>query len=498
MGERASRLRRILGWLVPFLGATVALGVQVIIPRLLQVELVGGQYTAFVAISAVAAYVSLADVGLSTAVLPGLSALHGAGRRAAFAWEAGRIARVFLVTALIGALFAAVMLQTAPIYAEGAPGDRFEWSGLALIASNAMLLALGSHHAAVLFATGRLVQAQIASLASSIAPQIAMVLTVIVTRRLDTGIVVMAIMTGLAAMVRAAHSRAVVRRETAGAAADDYKPVPLSHLVTAGMALRAATALPSSAYPHLLSVLAVSQVDATVPARTFVNGCRIVGQQFVNVLAVYVTRKMAGDDTSRAQGRHAYVVTSSFLAGVHLLLIAFAGALAVPVFRAWLPHHAPIIRDYLPGLLMEQALVAAVAPTTILYMARNQLRALGVVLFAGAVVGLASMPIALQLAPRAGYGISFAISAIPWFVIGARAEHRTFADMTGGGRLLSIRYVAGGIAALAAAWYGVYPWVAVIAIAATSLSLLPASLVALRAVFFGSGLDRGVARETRA
>jgi hypothetical protein len=128
----------------------------------------------------------------------------------------------------------------------------------------------------------------------------------------------------------------------------------------------------------------------------------------------------AGEGTEQADRE--YQVAAELLSSGHLGLLAMVDLIAEPVFRVWLPNVAPTIRGFLPGLLAEQALLSAVLPTSMLFMAHGRLRAWGLSKLWGAALAVGALLAALRLNAFGAFGIANFASALPSFLLCAWAE----------------------------------------------------------------------------
>jgi hypothetical protein len=458
--------------------ATV-LGSQILVPRILQHDLSAGAYVSYVAVTSLAAYLGLVDGGMLLAIARELSVLHGVGDRARFGGEARRARRVFTAIALAGWTVAAVGLSSALAASEsawsGAASASFRASVVAVLVAAGLSMGAGSYHSVALLATGRLLAAQVFTVAALLLPMLVLVAALLRYRDLTLAFFGSAAVTATIAAWRASDAHRCVRAETRGVAPAD-PPTPLLRLVTAGAALKAADVLPASAYPQLLSVRAPELVPTGVPARTYANGCRMLPQQLLNLLQVHVTRRMAGGDAERGRGEREYAAAASSLAAFHLLALSAAAAFAVPVFRLWLPASADQVVRYLPGLFAEQALLGASLPCSILFTATGGLRTLGLVRLGGAALGLAVFLTALGSWPEAAYGIGFAASALPLYALGGWAELRPARGFPRPRGPTLARYLAGAVAAAACGAYALRPALVAAVLALCGAALLPASL----------------------
>lgn len=451
--QGASR-RLVLGRIVrfgfPLLGVGVTLLGQVAIPRLLQLELSEGAYTAYIAVTSIAAYIGLADGGLLIALIRELSALHGAGDRASYVAEAERARRIFAGTSLAGGAVAAALLGSALEAAmeawSGASSLEFRRAAMGLLAATTLALGCGSYHTAMLYSTGRLLAGQVVGLTSSLGPLLAFIFALSLTRDLNHGLWWYVACIGVIALLRVVHAETLLRRE-AGGVSERGSLLPLHRVLGAGLSLKAAEVLPVAAYPHALSVVAPGLVPAAIPARTYANACRIVSQQFLNLLQVHITRRVAGDAEQQRRGRKEYEAASSFLCSLHLLQVAVATAAAGLVFSFWLPNQKEHVDVFLSGMLAEQALLAAALPSSMLFIAYGDLTRYGLIRLAGVAAGLTCLPLFLSATPRAALGLALTVSALPLFTYGLWSEltrYRTRVQPTA----VILRYLLAGAAAL--------------------------------------------------
>jgi hypothetical protein len=478
---RAERLR-VLGtlsrWGFPLVGLATTLASQISLPSILQRRLSIGEYTAYVAVTSLAAYLGLADGGTLISVLRELSALHGAGDRARFAGEVRRARRVFSVIALVGCAVAAIgltsTLRAATAAWAGAATTSFRASVLEVVATTALGMGIGSFHTALQFSTGRLLAGQVVGLLSSLTPLVVLLIALFVARDLSIGFHVFAGTQLLVAIWRARDAHQLARRECGGVTPTP-PPIALHHLLTAGFTFKVSDVLPTSAFPNLLAVRAPAFVPTGIPARTYANACRIVPQQFLNLLQVHATRRLAGSEAERRQGEREYSESASLLCATHLCALAVAATLAVPVFRLWLPASADRVVAYLPGLLVEQALLAAALPSTVLLMARGRLRAIGSIRLFGALIGLGVFVATLSFAREAAYGIGFAASAAPLYLFAGWVELRPPADFPKPDIRTFARYGLALTASVACSLYAQRPLLCSVAMIGCALGLVPSS-----------------------
>lgn len=483
---RAGLLAPFVTWAFPLVGLATVLGSQVLLPRILQHGLSPGEYVSYVAVTSLAAYLGIVDAGMLLAFVREMSVLHASGDRARLRGEARRARRVFTAIALAGWAVAAVGLPSALAASEGAwkgaADPAFRASVVTVLVATGIAMGAGSYHSLVLLSTGRILAAQVVTVAELLVPLVILVAALLRYRDLTLAFFCSAAATAGIAALRASDARRCLRAETHGVA--PAEPLtPLVRLFTAGAALKAADVLPASAYPQLLSVQAPELVPTGVPARTYANGCRLLPQQLLHLLQVHLTRRMAAADDDRRRGEREYAAAASSLAALHLLALAAAAAFAVPVFRLWLPASADHVARYLPGLLAEQALLGAALPCSILFTAIGRLRTLGLVRLGGAVLGLAVFLIALRSWPEAAYGIGFAASAVPLYALGCWAELGAAPGFPRASGNTLARYLSGFVAAAACTAYAAWPTLVACILAVCGAALLPASLRTLWRAF---------------
>ncbi len=472
---RRRTTERLLRWSVPLVSVLVAIASQVLVPRFLQLGLSEGEYVAYIAVTSVGAYVGLGEGGVLVSLLRELSALHGAGDRAGFAAEVRRSRRFLVFAALAGGVIASCFMGSALGAAArawpGAHEPRFMLATVACIAATMLELFLGSYHTALLFSTGRLVLGQLVGVAVSLVPVTALVTLLAVRRDLTLALYGSALASATVALLRGAHAGRVLAVESFGVEAVAPR-TRLFDVVGSGVALKLAEVLQTAAYPHLLTVLAAPLVAAAIPARTLANAARLVTGRFVDVLQVHVTRGLAGPSDVREKARRQYGIVAPFLTSIHVVEVAGIAALAPTVFELWLPQHAASVRSFLPGLLAEQALLAACLPTSILLMATGHLKLLGLVRIVGVPVGLGLLPLLLPLAGHAALGLSLAASALPYFFAGLWSELVPLHTTAPPRREVALRYAVAALAAASCAGYERWPLVTVMVVGGAGATTL--------------------------
>ena len=475
--SKAPSFARVVVWLLPGFNVGVAIAAQLLVPRILQLGLSERDYTSYVALTSVAAYVGLGEGGVLVSLLRELSARHGAGDRAGFFVEARRSRTLFVVAALLGGVLASIALTTQRA-ALGDRGTGFYAGAVALVVGAMADLALGSFQTAMLFSTGRFLAGQLAGVATVVVPLAALVVGLVATKNLTIAIWAQALGSLVLATARGAHAARVYREETAGVLASGT-PAPLVTVVGPGALLKLSEVIQSASYPHLLTALAPALVPGAIPARTYANATKLVTQQFVNLLQVHVTRGLAGNDDARARARENYALASTFLTSAQLLQLGVAAALAGPVFRVWLPNQAAHIGSLLPGVLAWQALLAAALPADILFMAAGHLRLLGVIRIVATALGLATVALTLTWAGRAALGLGLVVSAVPLFAFGLWGELSLLAEQAPPRGQTWLRYALALLAAIACAFFGDHPWLTAAVAVAAALVGLPRSAVRL-------------------
>jgi hypothetical protein len=473
---------RLLRWGFPLVSVGVVLLAQVVIPRILQLGLSEAAFTAYVAVTSVAGYVGFAESGLFASFVRELSALHGAQKRDEYAAEFRRARMAFAITPIIGMAIALAFLGSAVTAASSswpeASEPRFLWASLAFLVATALSMGCGSYHSSIVYSTGRLLFGQVANLIQGTVPMVAVVITLVVAKDMILALWVLAGTTTVISVVRLVHATWLFRRESEGTK-PAKAPTPLGTVVTAGLALRAAESLPQSAYPHLLTVLAAAVVPVVIPARTLGNGCRLISQQFVNLMNVHITRRLSGGDALRARGVREYGLAATFLSSLHLTLVGAIALIAEPVFRLWLPNQAGAVVAVLPGFLAEQALLSAALPCTTLFTAEGRLRSVGVIRLVGVVLGIVLLVFGLPHYPRVVFGYALALSQFPLFLSGMWFEARVFERIRTPPRVLAMRYGPSFLAAVLCFFYAQHPLPVAVALAIIGLSRLPTSMLAV-------------------
>ena len=473
-GSSPSSLGRLAVWTLPVFNVLIAVAAQILVPRLLQLGLSERDYTVYVALTSVAAYVGLGEGGVLISLLRELAARHGAGDRAGFLVEARRSRKLFVIAACLGGILATTALATQR-EALGGRGGLFLAGAVVLVIGAMSDLAFGSFQTAMLLSTGRFLIGQLIGVATVVVPLTSLVIALLVTKNLTTAVWAQALAWILLSIARGVHAAYVYRGETEGVEAHG-EPAPLVTVVGPGALLKLAEVVQTASYPHLLSVLAPAFVPGAIPARTYANATKLVTQQFVNLLQVHVTRGLAGNAEQRANARDNYELAATFLTSSQLLQIGVAAAVARPVFRAWLPNQEPYIDSLLPGVLAWQALLAACLPADILFVAAGHLRLLGVIRFVATTLGLGAVALTLGWAGRGALGLGLSLSAIPLFVFGLWGELSLLADVAPPRRQTILRYGLSLGGALACATYATQPWLAAVTCCGAGLVGLPRSV----------------------
>jgi hypothetical protein len=246
-----------------------------------------------------------------------------------------------------------------------------------------------------------------------------------------------------------------------------------STMLSDGLALKAGDSLSLYGFPHALTILNVALIPAAMPARTLANSCRQISQQFVTLLELHATRRMSQPGPANFDEFH---IAASAISSFHLVCVGFVDLSAGLIFSVWLPHLAPTIRDYLPGLLIEQVLLSAVTPSSSLFVARGKFRLLGLSKLAGASLGICVLGIIVNFTPRAAFGIAYAASTIPFFALGCWGELKGLHDFPAPTLATWLRYGRAIAIATCYLFYPVAPLVApTLALALSLPSLAHAS-----------------------
>jgi len=475
---KPSRVARVVVWTLPLFNVAIAIVTQLVVPRMLQLGLSEADYTVYVGLTSVAAYVGLGEGGVLVSLLRELSRLHGAYDLAGFAAEARRSRRLFAVAATIGGVLASVALSSQATLVTGRP-TLFLAGALGLVAAAMLELALGSFQAAMLFATGRYLAGQLFGTVSVVAPLGALTAALLLTRSLTAAVWAQALTTMALSLARGVHGAILLRRETR-AVESSPKPAPLGTVVGPGALLKLAEVLQSASFPHLLTVLAPWVVPGAIPAGTYANATRLVTQQFVNLLQVHVTRGLAGDDSARAQARENYAVAATFLTSLQLLELAGAAALASTVFAVWLPNQAEHVATLLPFMLAWQALLAACLPADILFVAAGHMRLLGLVRLGSTALGLVAVGLATGPLGRGALGFGLALAALPLAAFGLWGELTLLKSDAPPREVTVRRYGLAFAAALGCVVFRERPMLAVATCALAALPGLPSSIRGVR------------------
>ncbi len=473
---------RLAVWTLPAISVSLAVGSQFLVPRVLQHGLSEADYTSYVALSSVAAYVGFGEGGVLLSMLRELSALHGGGEQAAFIAELRRSRRIFFVAALLGGAIAAVAFTVGIVAQQGAlsaaHARTLAPAAIALVIGAMLELFFGSYHAVLLFSTGRLVMAQLVGLAIIVLPLAGLIAALELSHNVIVGVCAQGMTTALLACARGLHARKLTRAESSSVGTLP-PPAPLGRVVGPGAVIKIADVMHAASYPHLLSELAPATVPGAIPARTYSNATRMVTQQFVGLLQVHITRGMAGDDRAKERARSQYRASAMFLTAAHLVQLAMVSALAGFVFHFWLPNQAPYLGELLPGMLASQALLAASLPTDILFIATGHLRTLGVARLVGTALGLVTVAIAIPYFGRGALGVGLAGAGVPLFAAGLWGELSWMRGMAPPSRHVLARYGMALVAAGACAFYGSHPIAAALVTGACGLAALPYSAIRL-------------------
>ncbi|MEM9691361.1 MAG: hypothetical protein AAGA56_02360 [Myxococcota bacterium] len=468
----------------------LTLAAQIALPRLLLAHGGDAGYVAYVAVVSTMAYVSLADGGILVAVSRNLAEAHGRGDLAAFRGEGQRARRLFAVTGLVGIAIAIALGGTAISTAQQQFGGELPPLFLPAVAAELAAVCIGlgvaNFHTAVAEATNRLIVAQYGHMATQMTPLLGLLIAIWLTRRVEVGLLTHAAITISVNAVRGVHAVAIFRRETRGVVATP-PDTKVGFVLTSGLAVQLSEALPSATFPHLLTVLAPQVVAGAIPGRTYANSTRIIGRQFISLLTAQITRMMAGPAETKRRAAEVYRHAAAFLTGLQLLLVGLIAVVAPPVFALWLPAQASRIVHYLPGLLAQQALLAAAMPSSILFVAASRLRLMGVVRLTGLGLGIPTLLLTYERLPELSFGLALAAAAIPHFLLGASVEARSSPGFPPPNFTSRVRYLCALACAVACSTIGEGPWVLGGASVIAAALLLPrSSLFILRYLVSGS------------
>jgi hypothetical protein len=485
---RDEQLARLSRWAFPLVSIATLTASNFLVPRILQLRLGDGEYVAYVTVMAVASYMSLAEGGLQWSITREMSAAHGSGIRARFAGEVRRARRAFLAMTLVGCVIAGVGAATAlPVIDEVWPGATttlFRLAVLLELLGCCLVLGLGGYFSVLYYSTGRLLAGQLTGFIATILPLATLIVCLVATHSLTISLIAHAATLMLIALTLGYLARGLGAKE-----AGDVDPVDpsasLGSVLGAGVALKFADVLPSSAFPHLLSSVAPAYVPAGIPARTFVGAGRLVVQQFLSLLQIHVTRRIAAGNEGREQGYAQYRAASTFLTSIHLLQLGLLVAVVQPVFQLWLPARAPEVARFLPGMMLEQSLLAASLPSSILFTAVGRLKVYGVARLIGVALGLAAFLFALPSSAEAAFGYGLAASAVPPFLLGAYSELRPLAGFPARSVAVVMRYGLACVAGPACLLYATHPVGSVVAIVLCGIALFPQPSIALYRMFRG-------------
>lgn len=480
------RNMQLLTWSLPLVGFGITLAVQIVLPRLLQLGLSEAEYAAFVAVTALASYIGLADGGIKLPLLRELTVLHSSGKRGAFRGEVARAAKFYGLAAVAGFMFAAYWLpglvETIHASSDRLQGSSFAVASGFLLIATAISLAIGTLHSSVIWSMQRFALAQLVSLGCSVTSAVVLITALVVTRDLVLSIAAQALTLLVLDIGRLIHVLRLMRA---------YRDVPaeappraMRRLIGDGLWMRVAEVLSGAAFPHAMTMLAFSQVAVAIPCRTLANGALQISMGFLNLLQVRVTNRLAQAE-SAAEGMNIYAIGSCFLGALHLLGVGAVGLLSQTIFSYWLPQHVDRVLDFLPGMLAEQALLSAALPASVLFIAEARLALWGAARAGGAVVGLLVFALGLPLLGEMAFGVGLAVAALPVFIVGAARELRRRPGSSVLGPTVWARYGSGLTAAALCVGYANAPTAVGIACAGLSLPSLVWSIRALWSLWRG-------------
>jgi hypothetical protein len=480
---------RLLNVAVPLLSFFVTAALQVLIPQVLQMRLSGAAYAAFVVVSSVAGYIGMADGGLWLPILRELTALNGRRALRQYVGELRRSNRIYVFASAAGLLLGLGSFVAArpalSVAWEPAKGMDFLLASAVTLLAVALRFWSSSYYIALLSSTGRYVFGQLVSIFNQVVPAGVLVTALLLSSDLVLSLWYYAASIGVQGVLEAVVAYNEYYRHYAAVAAEP-PPRRLREMVSDGLAIRIGEQLVLFGLPYALSILAVGLVPAAIPARTLSNAARLVSQQFVSQLSLRVTRLVAQAGEGTEQADREYQVAAELLSSGHLGLLAMVDLIAEPVFRVWLPNVAPTIRGFLPGLFAEQALLSAVLPTSMLFMAHGRLRAWGLSKLWGSVFAVGALLAALRLDALGAFGVANFASALPSFVLCAWAELGRAQGFPAVSRMAQWRYFRAAVL-VGAYLFGqsprIVPWLIVL----TCLPSFIRSLLVARSMLFGGG-----------
>ncbi len=166
-----------------------------------------------------------------------------------------------------------------------------------------------------------------------------------------------------------------------------------------------------SLQPAVAALANASSVAAAVPARTLANAAKLLSTAVTNSIWVALSRDFSdnhvSDQTANRWKTISLRLTTLHLAATTALLVL--GPLILPL---WLGPHAPNAARVLPLFLTEQAALAAIGPSILLWHARGEFGQLARIQILGAIVAVIATPFAAQRYGGFGVGAASAIALV--------------------------------------------------------------------------------------
>jgi hypothetical protein len=441
-------LARVVTLVLPLVSFGVVLATNIFIPPLLQLRMSAGEYAAFVVTSSAAGYVGMADGGMLMPLVRELTNLHGRREFGAYLGELWRSARIYSAAALLGLGLgvAAFVFARRSLADSWAPALelRFLVASLGVLLATALRLWIASQHSAMLFSQGRYVLAQSLGITSNLLPALALGLTLYFSRDLCSSLYIYGAAITAHAIAQGLHGWFIYRRDFAKIEREEPTRA-FRTVLSEGLAIKAGDTVSTFGFPHALSVFSVNMVPSAVPARTLINSCRLVCQQFVALLEIRTTRHVS---TKRADKFDEFYIAAAAVGSFYLICLAAVDLSASVIFQLWLPNRAATIRPFLPGLMIEQALLSAALPSSSLFMAAGRFRALGIAKLGGSLLGIVTLTAVVRFSPQSALGAACAASAVPFFALGAWVELKRTTDFPAPRRETAIRYARALLVAL--------------------------------------------------
>jgi O-antigen/teichoic acid export membrane protein len=407
--RKRSLRRRLAGTTVVTLGGlVVSIGLQLVIPRVLLVRWGDGGYAVYVAVTGVAAYVSLADAGVQMSLTQRLASLRGSGRDEEALRLARGAVRALSALAVGGVLVLGLALGAFGIGAMRRVVVAGALSPLALfgamvaqLVSSAVALAAGGWSTAVEQSNEKYSRMPLSALCRALASTTVLLGCAFAGVSSSGALVASACATVPIDLGRFLWARILVQRGPEAAGVREVLSGARGSLL-----MMLAMSTQAGLWPAVVAAVSPLDVGVAIPSRTIANGARLLSIAAQNILWVPLARRFAANTDPKPiyefWKRHSPVLALIQMTGV-LGLVGVAPAAA----RLWLPGKAAGIDVLLPFFCAEQALLIATAPSQVLLQAVGRFGRLGAIQFAQAFVGIAAT---LVLMPHWG-ALGFAMAS---------------------------------------------------------------------------------------